>query len=241
MRLIAVTVGLALLCGCGGKPSNSDPEIVRVDPNDSPGFDDFARFSSRLEDSVVLRVEGVDRIQIDPAFANLATAQELTDLLIEHQPQIERVIEASRRISPPIPPDPDFNGQDVNAGRHLDAVRARLLNYSRLLLADAVRCWSARKIDACAQRYAASLRIGLCLLNDADGQSPFRAGQVLYPTIRELDARITDGLGASMSIDARRELLDLVREIDTSRVPEWRADTPAGQAHRRLLQMDDEG
>lgn len=242
MRLFLALFGFVLLCGCSGEVEHDASEAEAIVQTADPArFEVFQRLPEKLSDAVVFRKERHDRLVLDEMFSGVMTEKEFLKVFLDYQSQIERVIDATLTMTSPIPPAPDFGDDDIQNDRHLDTVPGRLLNNSRLLLADAIRCWEIGKYKSCGRRYAASMRIGLCMLDDVDTMTQIRGAQVCIPTILELDLRLADGLAERLTEPARGELLNLILKMDTSRVPGWDDSSPVAEAKRRAIRYLEDG
>lgn len=223
------------MVGCGDSvvedESTSGASVVSHESQ----YEIFQRLTYDLEQVTTLRKERHDKLAVDELFRDTFTVSKMTEILLAYQDQIERVIVASQDIAPPVPLSPELSEEEDYPDSHMDAAASRLLNNSRLLLADAVRCWSIGDMEACCRRYKASLQIGLCLLEDDFSDHQFRGAQSLYPTIIELDLRVTDGLGSQISPQSRQGLRDLLQHIDTTRMLAWDDESETAMALMRLI------
>jgi hypothetical protein len=221
-RLIALVLLTAALSACDRSGSNA------------AAWDRFERLPDRLQEAVTARKEFVGTLQMEPLVGSSVTVPELKRLLNESQERIAAVMEASKDLKGPAPAQPEYTEAQLLAGEHLDGIRARLMNNSRLLRADAVRCWAEGNADGAAQRLAACLRIGGVLLADknqlaqAQGASP-----ILGPTIMELADRIDAGLVKRLSGPVRTELAAALGGFEAP--DEW-AGKPYESALRRARQ-----
>jgi hypothetical protein len=83
---------------------------------------------------------------------------------------------------------------------------------------------------ACAERFAAAIRITRFLLGHTDPQTHAKGHMLLCNTVIELQGRIDDGLAGRLDDSKRLELGELLRGIDEKSLATPIGGSRAGQA-----------
>lgn len=229
MIRILVIVLLLGLAGCDQTtPQTSSPPAATA-AQASP-WDAFEPLPAALQEAVTFRDEAALQLAVDPSAPAKVTAAELARLLKEHHTRVILAMRASRQLTGPVPASQEYTEAQVRASEHLLGIHARVLNVSRLLRADATRCWQEGDADGCAARLAACVRIAAVLLADQDASIKIRSTIVLASASFEL-AKFTDaGLANRMGDPAKTELADTLASPELGRAL---AGTPVAEAFYR--------
>ena len=118
--------------------------------------------------------------------------------------------------------------------RHLDSIQTRFKGHCRLLLTDAIRCWSNEEFEECIQRYIASFKIGLFLLEDVVELNYIYGANITRMTLREFDLRIREGLSTHLTVDQQDELGHMMTQIGDQWHVTQNMDGKLGQTWKRL-------
>lgn len=208
-----LVVSLSVL-GCGEGPNDDSPIIVPELSAHTIPFDAFARLPQRLHHGLRMRKSHVDHITIEDVFATQFESEELVDLLERWQPYIANLIEASKRLEPPLPAEPKYTDAEISQDAHLDGITARMINNSRLLVADAIRCWSIEDYDGCAVRFEAGLRLGLCMYRDEEPMHRRNGNLLLMAVFIELELRVNKDLRDKIGHERIDEFLNTLRRLE---------------------------
>lgn len=217
MRVISLFLCVICLTACAEVESEDDPIIVpELSTIDSP-FDAFVRLPKQLHEGLKMRKSHVDHVAIEDIYATQIESEELVELLVRWQPYVVNLIEASHRIEPPLTAEPKFTNAELSDGSHLSGITARLFYNCRLLVTDAIRCWSIGDYDGCGARFDAVLRVASCSYRSEEKLHRHNGTLLLQTVIIELELRIKDGLGDKLAPDRIREILATTRDLQEAR------------------------
>lgn len=178
---------------------------------------------------MVCRREYAPRIEVEPMMTTAPRPFPLTAALTAHRALVAAIVDGARSVGSagPLP---------GGAGLGKETPGARLLNQSRLLRADAVRAFEERDDEAAVARLEASFRIGGYLMAQDDHDLRFRGGQVVTPTMLDLDALRQAGFLDRLDTAAAGRLAAAIRAIDLSRnIVPWDPSTAAGKAFTAIV------
>ena len=182
-----------------------------------------------LEDLVVCRREYAPRIEVEPTMSTAPRPFTLTAALAAQQSLVAAIVDGARAVGSagPLP---------GGAGLGQETPGARFLNLSRLLRADAVRAFEERDDEGAVARLEASFRIGGYLMAQDDHDLRFRGGQVVTPTMFDLDALRKAGFVDRLDAAAAGRLAAAIQAIDLSRnIVPWDPSTAAGKAFTAIV------
>ena len=217
MRVVALLFCVFGLAACAEEKGNDDPIYVPELSADTSPYEAFVRLPKRLHDGLRMRKSHVDHVAIEDVFASQFTSEELVGLLVRWQPYIENLLEASQRLEPPLPPERTYTDAELSEGAHLDSITDRLINNSRLLVADALRCWSIDDFDGCGARFDAGFRMAICLYRSEETMHHHTGTLLLQAVLIELQLRVNDGLGDKLAPERSREMLATTRDLKEAR------------------------
>ena len=217
MRVVSLLLCVICLTACAEVESEDDPIIVPELSTANSLFDAFVRLPKRLHEGLKMRKSHVDHVAIEDIYATQFESEELVELLVRWQPYIVNLIEASHRIEPPLPAEPKYTDAELTEGAYLNGITARVFNNSRLLVTDALRCWSIGDYDGCGARFDAVLRMAICSYRSEETMHQHNGTLLLQTAIIELELRINDGLGDKLAPDRVREILDTARDLQEAR------------------------
>ncbi len=191
-------LGLALVAAFGCEPG---PNPAHVHTAAEPAWAvHFPRQPKPLEEAVWVRRERVCTIELEPLIDMGITREEIRKRLEQGQSIVAMALEGSTLISGPLPSKEFFSDEEIRADRHMHAVDARLLNATRLLRADMVRCFENRDGNAVSERFCAAVRIGQYVESQRD--FGLAGSLILMPLVFDLAALVECGVVERMNDDA---------------------------------------
>lgn len=230
-----------MVASCGGEDTNATSDNLSTEQQHARHGSGLPIGLARLPDDLLhvveRRREYVARIEVEPMLAD-GTIDDaaIRDVLRRHQDLVDSAVSASQQLHGTLPPHIELTDDEIGQNLHLSQPHAILVNNVQLLRADAVRCWEERALEACADRFNASLRIAAFLLSHDDQHSRFRGGQAFIPLLFDLNAVCEAGFSGAAPVPVRSALREHLRGIDPGRCLSWDEASEAGQVRRSLLQ-----
>ena len=189
----------------------------------------------------VYPLEAKLRIDDNPALGVSLAA--LVAWLRDMQPHIRTLIQLSEQPMGDFPPEVlHLEGAEPDA--HLRHPRAWMLNFSRLLLADASRAWEDGDSSGALERLAAAVRLGHGMIGQRELLPRLSGASVLGSAVRKALVLIDAGVledAAPEAVEPLRRAALLINPADPTRfLAEWENDARReAQAVREWLSGDD--
>lgn len=141
-----------------------------------------------------------------------------TDRLVRYlasiQPEIEELIAVSFRTCQPFPPSATDEERVRDVDVHMRHPKAWVLNFVRILSADASRSWDAGDKPGACVRMLAVQRYGTILLQQSDPATRVTGGGVIGIFLKKTNNMLSQGLLDGLTADTAAALRAIANSLD---------------------------